>query len=366
VSISGAVLTPPTITAGRHAEPVLACAAAAEPAAAPKGGLIVTTWPQPLSPSRNSSNRARAFLALRWVVTGFAAWLLYRQVSQVDLGQVLATAHWGWIGAATACFGLALGGAALNLVGSSPVRLGLVRTYVVQVAGGFVRLVSPSAVGAAALNARYVQRAGVSIPLAIASVGAAQMIQLGSTLALLALVGPDTVAATIAEMVGGTTAVVVAAPLAGGLLAVGIAAALWPPARVRVTRRLATTAASIRLTRLTTRSAARRLCVAVGGSVLLTLGLVLALTASVAAMGGPLHPVSIGTAFLIGSAVGSVVPTPGGIGTVEAALVTALVASGLAVAVALPAVLVFRALTVWLPVPIGWFAFQVLRRGGYL
>lgn len=113
-------------------------------------------------------------------------------------------------------------------------------------------------------------------------------------------------------------------------------------------------------------SALRRLTTAAAGAVLLTVGLVLALTASVAAMGGVIAPVPIGMAFLVGSAVGSMVPTPGGIGTVEAALVAALVASGQLVAVALPAVLVFRLVTVWLQVPLGWAALQVLHRMGHV
>jgi uncharacterized membrane protein YbhN (UPF0104 family) len=47
---------------------------------------------------------------------------------------------------------------------------------------------------------------------------------------------------------------------------------------------------------------------------------------------------------------------------VEAALTAGLTAAGLPGAVAVSAVLLFRLLTFWLPVPIGWAALSYLER----
>ena len=66
--------------------------------------------------------------------------------------------------------------------------------------------------------------------------------------------------------------------------------------------------------------------------------------------------------YLTGSALGSVVPTPGGLGAVEAALSAGLTAAGLPGAAAVSAVLLFRLLTFWLPVPVGWVALRYLER----
>jgi len=302
-----------------------------------------------------------------WAAALAAGWLLYRQVSQVDLGPALASARWGWVVVAVGFFGVSLAGAALNVIGTSPVRLGFLRTYVVQAACGFVKLISPSAVGGAALNARYLHQAGVSTPVAVASVGTAQVIQVGATLALLAVLGPLTGTAVVPDGLSGSLGLFALAGTAAVVVAVAITAiASLPKLRRRLAEVLGSIVVQARVTDLTAKSAAHRLLLAVGGSLLLTAGLVLSLTASVAAMGGTVAPVSIGVAFLLGSAVGSLVPTPGGIGTVEAALVTALVASGQSIAVALPAVLIFRAVTVWLPVPVGWVAFDLLRRRGHV
>jgi putative heme transporter len=54
--------------------------------------------------------------------------------------------------------------------------------------------------------------------------------------------------------------------------------------------------------------------------------------------------------------------TPGGLGVVEAALTAALVALGVPAGPALTAVLIYRGITFWLAVAIGWAVYLVLRR----
>jgi hypothetical protein len=54
--------------------------------------------------------------------------------------------------------------------------------------------------------------------------------------------------------------------------------------------------------------------------------------------------------------------TPGGVGAVEAALIAGLKATGVPTEQAVPAVLVYRIATFWLPVPPGWLAFTLLTR----
>ena len=70
--------------------------------------------------------------------------------------------------------------------------------------------------------------------------------------------------------------------------------------------------------------------------------------------------------FLAGNALGSAAPTPGGVGAVEAALIAGLITVGVPKEVAAPAVLLFRLLTLWLPVVPGWLSFTHLTRKGAL
>jgi uncharacterized protein (TIRG00374 family) len=67
------------------------------------------------------------------------------------------------------------------------------------------------------------------------------------------------------------------------------------------------------------------------------------------AMGLDVPPAHMAVAYLAATVAVALVPTPGGIGSVEAALVMALVAAGGPVAVATAVVLAFRVITVWLP-----------------
>ena len=99
---------------------------------------------------------------------------------------------------------------------------------------------------------------------------------------------------------------------------------------------------------------------------LLNVAYIAALQASVLAFGGHLSIPAVAVVYLAGSVVGSAVPTPGGLGGVEAALSAGLTAAGLEYSVALLAVLLFRLVTFWIPIPIGWGAINYLQRKGAL
>lgn len=80
------------------------------------------------------------------------------------------------------------------------------------------------------------------------------------------------------------------------------------------------------------------------------------------------HPAILAAAlvFLAGNTVGSATPTPGGLGGVEAVMAAGLTASGIPAHHAIPAVLLFRMASFWLPIPAGWISYEVLQRHGVL
>ena len=102
----------------------------------------------------------------------------------------------------------------------------------------------------------------------------------------------------------------------------------------------------------------KRLAVIVLGCAATTLGNAFALWASVEAFSGNTSFITVTVVTMIGGTLASAAPTPGGVGAVEAALIGGLAAFGMAAAVAVPAVLLYRVLTTWLPVFVGW---QVMR-----
>jgi len=98
----------------------------------------------------------------------------------------------------------------------------------------------------------------------------------------------------------------------------------------------------------------RRLALIVLGCAATTLGTALALWASVAAFGGATSFVTVTIVTMVGGTLASAAPTPGGVGAVEAALIGGLAAFGVPAAIGVPAVLLYRILTCWLPVFVGW------------
>jgi uncharacterized protein (TIRG00374 family) len=106
----------------------------------------------------------------------------------------------------------------------------------------------------------------------------------------------------------------------------------------------------------------RKLAEGIGGALLLSLAYISCLDVCVRALGGSAPFATVAVVYLTGSALGSIVPTPGGLGAVEAALTAGLRAAGVAGTIAVSAVLLFRLATFWLPVPAGWVALKYLER----
>jgi uncharacterized membrane protein YbhN (UPF0104 family) len=146
------------------------------------------------------------------------------------------------------------------------------------------------------------------------------------------------------------------------LVAVILAVLAVPAGRKMLLSRLTTTLGQVIPRLLDIAQQPAKLAEGIGGALLVTAAYICCLDVSVRAFGGSLSLVAVAVVYLTGSAIGSAVPTPGGIGAVEAALAAGLTAAGMHGAAAFSAVLLFRAVTFWLPVPVGWAALGVLQR----
>jgi uncharacterized protein (TIRG00374 family) len=100
----------------------------------------------------------------------------------------------------------------------------------------------------------------------------------------------------------------------------------------------------------------------VGFSLLNWLGGVGCLAAAILAVGAPVPWSSLLLVYVVGAAAGSFNLTPGGLGVVEGALAATLVAAGMHSAKALGSVLIFRLMSFWLVVLVGWAIFATLDR----
>jgi uncharacterized membrane protein YbhN (UPF0104 family) len=300
--------------------------------------------------------RLRTLVTL--VASVAAVYLLAGELTRASLGDVLRSANWHWGIAALALSASTYVGATVSLSGFVAERLPFFRTLLAQVAGSFVTLVTPAAVGGAALNIRYLQRRKIPAPVAAASVGVAQVVAFVLHILLI----------LVFAAIAGTSAKEPIQPprwawfVLAGLVVVALALFAIPAVRRVLRARLSPTFGQVLPQLLEVAQHPRKLALGIGGALLLSVSYILCLAVCVAAFGPSVPIASIGVVYLTGSAIGSILPTPGGIGGVEAALTAGLTAAGLPGAVAVSAVLLFRLLTFWLPVPFGWGALHYLER----
>ncbi len=318
----------------------------------------------PVEPAQLERIRPRTLIS--FIAGAIGAYFLLSQLTHVEFGTLFQEAQWGWVAAAVGFSALSYFAAAMSLLGFVPERVPFLRAVAAQVAGSFVKIVAPAAVGGVALNTRFLQRSGVRSGLAVASVGASQLFGLGSHIMLLLVFGYLTGTEKTPSFTPSRT--VIAGLLSVAVLVLVVTAI--PFLRKFVVTRVRSLFAGVVPRMLDVLQRPQKLLTGIGGMLLLTLMFVLCLDASVRAFGNgqlsSLSLASVAVVFLAGNALGSAAPTPGGVGAVEATLTFGLIAVGVPKDVAAPAVLLYRLLTLWLPVLPGWLFFNHLTRKGWL
>lgn len=225
-----------------------------------------------------------------------------------------------------------------------------------QIANTFAATTTPAGVGGLALSTRFLQKGGLGAVRATTAVALQQSVQVVTHITLLVVFSfVAGASADLARFVPSGTVVVLVGVVLLAMLAVVFAVPPW--------RRWVVTTVRPRLVEVLQdfrdlAAEPQRLALIVLGCAATTLGAALALWASIEAFGGDTSFVTVTVVTMVGGTLASAAPTPGGVGAVEAALIGGLAAFGVAAAVAVPAVLLYRVLTCWLPVFIGW---QVMR-----
>ncbi len=341
------VLAPSTRAALRHRKDVLPALRKRLLAAVPGGGV---------TPVQLERIRPRTLVTL--VATVAAAYLLAGELARSSLANVLRSADWRWVIVALALSALTYVGATWSLLGFVTERLSFVHALLAQLASSFVTLVTPAAVGGAAVNIRYLQRRKIPAPVAAASVGVSQVVAFVLHILLLVVFVAVTGTARGQSFRPPTWVYFVLA----GIVLVALGVLAFPAGRRLLRARLAPALGQVLPRLLEVAQQPRKLAQGIGGALLLDAAYILCLDVCVRALGGSVSVPSVAVVYLTGSAIGSLVPTPGGLGAVEAALSAGLRATGLPGAAAVSSVLLFRLLTFWLPVPTGWAALKYLER----
>lgn len=229
-----------------------------------------------------------------------------------------------------------------------------------QVANTFAATTTPAGVGGLALSTRFLQKGGLGAVRATTAVALQQSVQVVTHITLLIMFSAWAGAsADLSKFVPSSTLLY----LIGGLL-LGLAGVFLAVPRLR--RWLLTTVRPRLMEAVNDfrdlAAEPQRLALIVLGCAATTLGAALALWASIEAFGGDTSFVTVTVVTMVGGTLASAAPTPGGVGAVEAALIGGLAAFGVAAAVAVPAVLLYRVLTCWLPVFAGWLVMRWMTR----
>ena len=128
-------------------------------------------------------------ILISWIAGAFAVYFLLSSSPTSTWAMWSARPSWQWVLVAMFFSALTYIAATMSLLGFVTEKVSFVRTVIAQIAGNFVKLVAPAAIGGVALNTRFLQRAGVRPGLAVASVGASQLFGLGSHILLLLIFG---------------------------------------------------------------------------------------------------------------------------------------------------------------------------------
>ncbi|BEK99212.1 lysylphosphatidylglycerol synthase transmembrane domain-containing protein [Nocardia seriolae] len=280
-------------------------------------------------------------------------YVAYPYISQVPtFFTELHNLHWGWALLGLTVSALTYVGAAMALWACASEAVKFRNLLLMQIANTFAATTTPAGVGGLALSVRFLQKGGLGAVRATAAVALQQTVQVVTHVILLMIFGA--LAGTSTNLSHCVPSATVLYFVAGALLGLLGATMFIPKIRRWLLDEVRPQLAEVvgQLKDLGRKPG--RMAMIIGGCATTTLGMALALWASIEAFGGNTTFVTVTIVTMIGGTLASAAPTPGGVGAVEAALIGGLAAFGVSAAIAVPAVLLYRVLTCWLPVFCGW------------
>jgi len=234
-------------------------------------------------------------------------------------------------------------------------------TLLIQVASMFTNRLLPAGLGSMGANFFYLRQAGHNSSQAVSVVGLNNVLGFVGhawLVGLLLVLVPSARHTIPAGHVSARSLLLIAAVTVGLLFTMTLAT------KLRRTLFNGITAVASNVWRYRFRPG--RLLTAISSSMALTVSNFMCLWFSALAVGVHVSLVAILLVFTFGVALGSVAPTPGGLGGVEAGLVAGLIAYHVPANQALAAVLIFRLINYWFSFLLGAGAFVLAQRRGYL
>jgi uncharacterized membrane protein YbhN (UPF0104 family) len=304
--------------------------------------------------------------ALMAFVLVFAALAIITALSHVGLASLLdelqqADSVWLW---AALLFSHSIWICeAFSTLGACPRPLRLGPVIGLQFAIRFIALAVPTSAGRVALNVRFFQRAGLATSPAIA-VGlvdslAGFVVQV-FLLLVIWLADLGTLTLSLSGLSLDLNSEVVLAIVIAVVISLAVLVMI-PKVRRAIRPRLSEASEALQVLRVPT-----KVLQLFGGNLVAQVLMAMTLGMCLRAFGAQTSLVNLILINTLASLFSGVMPVPGGIGVMEAALAAGLIAAGIAEPTAIATAMTFRIVTFYLPPIWGAYALRVLRRREYL
>jgi uncharacterized protein (TIRG00374 family) len=303
--------------------------------------------------------------AVSWVGFAVLAFFLLTLASNwSEIVDAMSGIDWVWVAPIVIVTLLGTVGGAMSLSGSviRPIALG--EATIVMFGQSFLNRFTPMNAGGMAMRIRYLQKGGTDGTVATAAIGltsaASGVVQVVFFVFFVVVASADPTGGLAVQSSGLDLSIVtvfaVAAVIAGVVLAVS------PKIRNAVVGFVRSTFAKIRTDFGELARRPTKLSLLFGGQAVAKLSTIFAFVWSCRAFDVDLAFVELGALYMVANTVASAVPTPGGVGAIEAALVFMLTSAQIDDATAWAVVVLFRLINYWFPTIPGYFALKVSER----
>ncbi|MFU0468900.1 lysylphosphatidylglycerol synthase transmembrane domain-containing protein [Gardnerella vaginalis] len=231
-----------------------------------------------------------------------------------------------------------------------------------QAASGFTVVSMPAGVGPAFVNLQILKKQGYNSTASTAITSAVWMIQAIITASVMFIIGIFTGRNVLSGMVPTHMFVTVI----GITTLVVSLCMIISPIRKRITRRYLPIISAYGLQIKEMISHPGQLIGGIVGAIILVISVGMGYWISLLAFGYYANPFETILLFLIANAAGSAIPTPGGLGAVEASLTFAFTSVGVPPTIALSATLLYRLMFYWLRIPLGAMSMHWLNKHNYI
>ena len=244
-------------------------------------------------------------------------------------------------------------GGAIPLMALSPVKLRFRDAVSAQVAASIATIVAPAGVGPAVVNLRLLKKKRVNTVVAATTVTLQQLLQLFIMLGFLLLVMVLSGNSLSVQLPYATILAVVVLVI----VVIGVALSV-PKFRQWIWAKIKRTWTQVFPRLIWIVGQPKRLAAILGGNIIMNIGFIGAFWAALTAMGGSMDFLPLALTYLASNSLGSVIPSPGGIGPVEAALTAGLQVAGVSLSIGLPTAVLYRLVTFYGRIPFGWVAMK--------